>query len=383
MVNWNPAWAKAIANIESRGSGGYSAIGPKTKKGNRAYGKYQVMDFNIPSWTKKHLGKSLTPAQFLASPQAQDAVFRGEFGSSVAKYGNPQDAASIWFTGKPFAKGANNRDILGTTGQGYVNKFNKELGGSKMAQANPNIFSSLFSGGNSSEPFAAPEPQGILERLGLQKMVEGAEGETGQKFYNRDSFLDLVNRFGAVASDNPVAQQVALDSIDRRANRKKSNKTAEYLNSIGQTDLANAIGQGLITGPEAMDRLFKLDDAQRAAQLEQLQYDRNLRDRRADTQSDRDYQDGVRAAKREQDLADITSSREYKDAVREIEQSNAVDLARIRDELQNNPNSLKNQLLLEQLEIQKTKLADTLATKANQQLPGSTRRRSDRNKPTK
>ena len=81
MVNWNPAWAKAIANIESRGSGGYSAIGPKTKKGNRAYGKYQVMDFNIPSWTKKHLGKSFTPAQFLASPQAQDAVFRGEFGS--------------------------------------------------------------------------------------------------------------------------------------------------------------------------------------------------------------------------------------------------------------------------------------------------------------
>ena len=226
MVNWNPAWAKAIANIESRGSGGYSAIGPKTKKGNRAYGKYQVMDFNIPSWTKKHLGKSLTPDQFLASPQAQDAVFRGEFGSSVAKYGNPQDAASVWFTGKPLAKGANNRDILGTTGQGYVNKFNKELGGSKMAQAqaNPNIFSSLFSGGNTSEPFAAREPQGILERLGLQKMVEGAEGETGQKFYNRDSFLDLVNRFGAVASDNPVAQQMALDSIDRRANRANQTK---------------------------------------------------------------------------------------------------------------------------------------------------------------
>ena len=63
---------------------------------------------------------------------------------------------------------------------------------------------------------------------------------------------------------------MALDSIDRRANRKKSNKTAEYLNSIGQTDLANAIGQGLITGPEAMDRLFKLDDAQRQARWKSI-----------------------------------------------------------------------------------------------------------------
>lgn len=364
MVNWNPAWAKAIANIESRGSGGYSAIGPKTKRGNRAYGKYQVMDFNIPSWTKKHLGKSLTPEQFLASPQAQDAVFRGEFGSSVAKYGNPQDAASVWFTGKPLAKGANNRDILGTTGQGYVNKFNKELGGSKMAQAqaNPNILSSLFGGGNTSEPFAAREPQGILERFGLQKMVEGAEGETGQKFYNRDSFLDLVSRFGAVASDNPIAQQMALDGINRRADRKKSNRTAEYLNSIGQTDLANAIGQGLITGPEAMERLFSLNDAERLARLEQYRYDRGLTDQRFDTQSDRDYQDEVRAIEREQELADIESSREYKDSVRKIEQANAVELARIKDELLNNPNSLKNQLLLKKLEMAETRLASDLAT---------------------
>ena len=58
----------------------------------------------------------------------------------------------------------------------------------------------------------------------------------------------------------------------------------------------------------------------------------------------------------------ILSSREYKDAVREITQANSIELARIKDELQNNPNSLKNQLLLEQLEIQKTRLASDLAT---------------------
>jgi hypothetical protein len=88
-MNWNPSWANAIASIESQGSGGYSAVGPTTQKGNRAYGKYQVMDFNIPTWTEKHLGKRLTPDQFLNSPEAQETVFKGEFGSYVSKYGSP------------------------------------------------------------------------------------------------------------------------------------------------------------------------------------------------------------------------------------------------------------------------------------------------------
>lgn len=366
MVYWNPAWANAIANIESRGSGGYDAIGPKTKKGNRAYGKYQVMDFNIPSWTKKHLGKSLTPAEFLANPKVQDAVFKGEFGNYVRRYGNPQDAASMWFTGKPLKAGAGNKDILGTTGQGYVSKFNKELGGTDMAQAqvNPNIISSLFGGGNTSEPFAAPEPQGILERFGLQKMVEGAEGETGRKFYNRDSFLDLVSRFGAVASDNPVAQQMALDGIDRRADRKKSNKTAEYLNSIGQTDLANAIGQGLISGPEAMDRLFSLNDAERLASLEQYRYDRGLADQRLDTQTGYERDDEVAKRERNQKLADLATDREFQVKLLGIRQGNQEDLVRLRDELSNDPNSFANQILLEQLELREIELADKLASNA-------------------
>ena len=121
-------WANAIASIESAGSGDYSALGPVTAKGNRAYGRYQVMDFNIGPWTEKHLGRRLTPEEFLASKEAQDAVFAGEFGGNVEKYGNPQDAASVWFTGKPVATGGNRKDILGTTGNVYVDKFNNALG---------------------------------------------------------------------------------------------------------------------------------------------------------------------------------------------------------------------------------------------------------------
>lgn len=117
----------AIGSVES--SNNYSAIGPATKDGDRAYGKYQVMGANIPEWTQAALGKAMTPEQFLADPRAQDAVFDHQFGGYLTKYGNPQDAASAWFTGKPQAEGANAKDITGTSGSQYVEKFTKAMDG--------------------------------------------------------------------------------------------------------------------------------------------------------------------------------------------------------------------------------------------------------------
>ncbi|GGO50874.1 hypothetical protein SAMN05444398_101859 [Roseovarius pacificus] len=124
----NAAWRDAIASIESAGSGDYSAIGPETAKGNRAYGRYQVMDFNIGPWTEKHLGKRMTPQEFLNDREAQDRVFDAEFGANVEKYGSPQEAASVWFTGRPISQGSGAKDILGTSGSDYVSKFNRSLG---------------------------------------------------------------------------------------------------------------------------------------------------------------------------------------------------------------------------------------------------------------
>lgn len=117
------AYASAIRSIESAGSGGYSALGPWTK-GDRAYGAYQVMGNNIGPWSQDALGKSLTPSQFLSDPAAQDAIFEKQFGKYLSKYGNPQDAASAWFTGGPLKSGAGATDVLGTSGSVYVDKFN-------------------------------------------------------------------------------------------------------------------------------------------------------------------------------------------------------------------------------------------------------------------
>ncbi|MBV9159526.1 MAG: N-acetylmuramoyl-L-alanine amidase, partial [Candidatus Kaiserbacteria bacterium] len=83
----------------------YTRFGPVTKTGNRAYGKYQVMDFNIPSWTAQALGRPLSVAEFLSNPAAQERTFEVEFQKEVQRYGGWENAAVTWFAGP---KGLNN-----------------------------------------------------------------------------------------------------------------------------------------------------------------------------------------------------------------------------------------------------------------------------------
>lgn len=108
-----------IRFVES--SNRYDALGPVTKKGDRAYGAYQVMGNNIPSWTKEVLGSSLTPAQFLQNRDAQETVARSKIGSYLEKYGRPEDAVSMWFSGRPMAQAGNASDGYNTV-PSYVQK---------------------------------------------------------------------------------------------------------------------------------------------------------------------------------------------------------------------------------------------------------------------
>lgn len=126
--------ASAIASIESGGA--YDKLGPVTPSGDRAYGKYQVMGANIPEWTKTHLGQAMTPDQYLASPQAQDAVFNGQFGQYAQKYG-PEGAAKAWFAGEKGMNNPNAKDQLGTSVQAYADRFSKAYGQQPYQVAGP------------------------------------------------------------------------------------------------------------------------------------------------------------------------------------------------------------------------------------------------------
>jgi len=127
-----PNYLNALGKIESGGN--YGALGPTTKRGDRAYGKYQVMGSNVGPWTQEALGKAMTPDDFLADKNAQEAVANHYFGQALSKYGTPQDAASVWFTGKPLAKTTQQTaDITGTTVPKYLQRFNKAAGLGQVA----------------------------------------------------------------------------------------------------------------------------------------------------------------------------------------------------------------------------------------------------------
>ena len=115
---------QAIGNTES--SGNYGILGKPTSRGDRAFGKYQVMGANIPSWSKEVLGSEMTPEQFLNNPQAQDAIAKAKLTGYFNKTGNIDDAASMWFSGRPM-RGNNSRDILGTSVPEYVNRVRQQM----------------------------------------------------------------------------------------------------------------------------------------------------------------------------------------------------------------------------------------------------------------
>lgn len=119
---------EALAAVESRGSGDYQAIGPVVKKGmykgQRAYGRYQVMEGNIGPWTEKYLGQRMTTEEFMNNPEAQDRVVEAKLKESYEKFGTFEDAASVWFSGQPYEKAKGRSDDY-TSVPEYVSKFRK------------------------------------------------------------------------------------------------------------------------------------------------------------------------------------------------------------------------------------------------------------------
>lgn len=140
----------AIAGIESGGR--YDALGPVTKKGDRAFGKYQVMGANIPQWTRDALGRSLSPEEFLADPDAQDATFNHRFGQYVKRHG-PEGAARAWFAGEGGMNNMGARDALGTTVDAYSRKFSRSLGNEP-----PDAMAYSGGGGGAANPLSSVPP---------------------------------------------------------------------------------------------------------------------------------------------------------------------------------------------------------------------------------
>lgn len=158
--------SQAIKNIESSG-GDYQAVGPVTtyKDGrkDRPFGAYQVMGANVGPWTRQYYGQELTPQQFLASPEAQEAVFKGEFSRLAAQFG-PNGAAQAWLGGPGSVGKTGRQDILGTSVGEYGQRFAKDYSGA---------------GGGGTQVASSAVPQDGVDATAA---IPSASGATAQDF---------------------------------------------------------------------------------------------------------------------------------------------------------------------------------------------------------
>jgi hypothetical protein len=129
--NFN-SFLNAIVAQESGGR--YSAVGVPVR-GDRAYGKYQIMGNNIPSWTRAATGRSYSPQQFLASRELQDQTARHFLQQYYNKYG-AGGAAVAWYAGEGNARkwvrnggrGYNRRQTGGPSISAYAYSIMKRMG---------------------------------------------------------------------------------------------------------------------------------------------------------------------------------------------------------------------------------------------------------------
>jgi len=209
------AASQSIADIESSG-GDYNATGRwvtrKSGKKDRAYGKYQVMGDNVGPWTEKYVGQRMTADAFLADPAAQEAVFAGEFGSYVERYGTVGDAASAWFTGRPIsAESGAAKDANGTSGNVYVDRF-------------VNGYNAYAADGIG----AAPDAQGAIEDQFVVPEGGDVDGLTGDGTQGQD--------------DLGVNDEDYLIYMDEKAGVNPITAKAKSAVREGQAWLANTFG---------------------------------------------------------------------------------------------------------------------------------------------
>jgi len=123
-------FGKFIAAITGQESGGnYSA----RNRSSGAMGRYQIMPGNLggkhSGWDYEALGYDVSPGQFMASPQIQDAIAQYKLRQYYNQYG-PWGAAVAWYAGPGAVSRANKNKSQGAypTINQYANSILRRMG---------------------------------------------------------------------------------------------------------------------------------------------------------------------------------------------------------------------------------------------------------------
>ena len=224
---------------QQESGGNYGAVGVWVK-GDRAYGRYQVMGANIPSWTKKYYGRQLTPQQYLASKEAQDAVVRGKLKEYYDKYG-PEGAAAMWYSGQS--------NPNKTYGNPPVYKYVQSVISRAGSNPGQTLGGGSSSGGGGSTP--SIDPNVLAEQYGLVKQLIDSVPEL-KKLFNQavaggwvaDKFQASLKNTKWWKSTSETQRQYLIKSITDPATFNRD-RTAQFyrINEIGaQLGLFNVGG---------------------------------------------------------------------------------------------------------------------------------------------
>lgn len=267
-----PTFEQFFSAIAEQESGGrYGAVGVWVG-GDRAYGKYQVMGANVPSWTAKYYGRRLTPQQYLHSPAAQEAVARGVLKSYYNKYG-ARGAASAWYSGNPNLHNSTRRQPGGPSIKGYVDSvINKAYrypsGGGK---------SSGGGGGGSSSPTTVPMTPGeTAESYGFVKAMMSSNPELKRLFDKAVKGQWTSAKFQASLRDTKWWKTHSKSERDYLTKRYGDPATAKQDMSqayIKVRQLANAMGMRETPGNKAKLNTWAYNMVAKGWDESQLRYE--------------------------------------------------------------------------------------------------------------
>lgn len=209
-----------------------------------AVGAYQVMKANIPSWTQRALGHSMSWQAFRNSRAAQDAVARYILGGYYRKYG-AAGAASMWFSGQP---NPNSRaSDGGNTVRQYVNKVLSASGGGSISGGGG-------SSGSGNTTYVAPklDRDELAEQYGLSAGLINSSKELKKLFNQAVSggwsgvkFQAKLKNSHWWKSQSSTLRKYITQKYTDPATFKQKQKAAQYkVNQLAVTvGLGNQIGK--------------------------------------------------------------------------------------------------------------------------------------------
>jgi hypothetical protein len=209
---------KNLFGMESGGN--YKAIGPTHPELGRALGIGQVMEANLPQWSKDALGRVVTPDEFLNNPKLQDAIIDHRLGGYYKQYG-PAGASSKWFTGSPTPKGK--KDSLGTRDYDYVRRATRTAALPIDPEDQPVVFAA--SGGLIDDDYAGNDESGGSNPA-VRDAVEGSD-------YNPRDLIDKGTPIADIVEDGVNGIQKDLSPEGMGVDTNADDRVQAFARNVG------------------------------------------------------------------------------------------------------------------------------------------------------